>query len=88
MKTTTEIREELREAKIGRGCKFILNANCVTIIYPTHRTESGLPSNPYSHKGSQKDREDQYVLSNYSMDVNPDTLVHRNGKTIQIYLNN
>jgi hypothetical protein len=83
----TELTNELKAAKIGKGCKFSTLSNCVTISYPKHKTQCLTEPNPFLYEGSQKEKDDKYVLENYSINSGKGTLVHKNRMSIQIYVN-
>ena len=82
--TTQEIKTELKSNKIGRGCKFNILSNCVTIVYPQHKLWNG----NFSHKGSQKENDLICIKNNYSIAAKKGTIVQSTKRAIQIYLNN
>jgi len=82
-----ELKSKLKTAKIGKGCKFIVNSNCVTIVYQDYRLWSDSDTSLFSYHGSQKQKDTDFVKANFSSSNGLGTLVHSNKRSIQIYIN-
>jgi hypothetical protein len=89
MKTIDQIREELKNAKIGVGCKFIVVRNCITINYPQHK----IVDNNLSCENSQMKRDVDYISNHYSLVASNGTTKYEkhfsgNKGSVQIYIMN
>ncbi len=86
MINTKQIITILKENKIAKGCKINCLSNSVTIIYPNHKTmNTNNKANPFTYEGSQKQKDYNFIFSNFSMvNNNGLTKTETNHRTIQI----